>query len=102
MNLAICFKNTDLACYYMMVVPFHDILYEKNMKNLQTNIYLQTEWKYNESSPEEWPKSIAVPPKAHTGGAVWSYGLSIKAHVNTSGAIGAIWKIQLSSRDTAP
>ena len=24
----------------MMVVPFHDILYEKNMKNLQTNIYL--------------------------------------------------------------
>ena len=40
MNLAICFKNTDLACYYMMVVPFHDILYEKNMKNLQTNIYL--------------------------------------------------------------
>ena len=40
MNLAICFKNTDLACYYMMVVPFHDILYEKNMKNLQINIYL--------------------------------------------------------------
>ena len=40
MNLAICFKNTDLACYYMMVEPFHDILYEKNMKNLQTNIYL--------------------------------------------------------------
>ena len=40
MNLAICFKNTDLACYYMMVTPFHDKPYEKNMKNLQTNIYL--------------------------------------------------------------
>ena len=40
MNLAIFFKNTDLACYYMMVTPFHDKPYEKNMKNLQINIYL--------------------------------------------------------------
>ena len=40
MNLAIFCKNTDLACYYMMVTPFHDKPYEKNMKNLQTNIYL--------------------------------------------------------------
>ena len=47
MNLAISFKNTDLACYYMMVEPFHDILYEKNMKNLQTNIYLAFFWILN-------------------------------------------------------
>ena len=40
MNLAIFFKNTDLACYYMMVTPFRDKTYEKNMENLQTNIYL--------------------------------------------------------------
>ena len=40
MNLAIFFKNTDLTCYYMMVTPFHDKPYEKNMKNLQINIYL--------------------------------------------------------------
>ena len=40
MNLAIFFKNTDLACYYMMVTPFHDKPYEKNMKNLQTYIYV--------------------------------------------------------------
>ena len=40
MNLAIFIKNTDLACYFMMVTPFHDKPYEKNMKNLQTNIYL--------------------------------------------------------------
>ena len=39
MNLAIFFKNTDLACYYMMVTPFHDKPYKKNMKNLQIIIY---------------------------------------------------------------
>ena len=40
MNLAIFIKNTDLACYFMMVTPFHDKPYEKNMKNLQTYIYV--------------------------------------------------------------
>ena len=40
MNIAIFFKNTDLVCYYMMVTPFYDKPYEKNMKNLQTKIYL--------------------------------------------------------------
>ena len=39
-NLVIFLKNTDLACYYMMVTPFYEKPYEKNMKNLQTKIYL--------------------------------------------------------------
>ena len=39
-NLVIFLKNTDLAYHYMMVTPFYDKPYEKNMKNLQTKIYL--------------------------------------------------------------
>ena len=39
-NLVIFLKNTDSDCYYMMVTPFYDKPYEKNMKNLQTKIYL--------------------------------------------------------------
>ena len=38
-DLVIFLKNTDLACYYMIVTLFYDKLYEKNMKNLQTKIY---------------------------------------------------------------
>ena len=40
MNLTIFFEKTDLACFYMMVTPFYNKPYKKNMKNLQTKIYL--------------------------------------------------------------
>ena len=39
-DLVIFLKNTDLACYNMMVTLFYDKLYEKNIKNLQTKLYL--------------------------------------------------------------
>ena len=38
-DFVIFLKTTDIACCFMMVTPFYDKSYEKNMQNLQTKIY---------------------------------------------------------------